>query len=94
MELFDKIRKGIFFMSLCFFCLGQVTAQNEAKIGTTEYPTLEEAVAAGKYVVILRHQSNGVVYFKFFVFLQRTFSKPVTGEAFAYLGSLIMSSFF
>ena len=28
------------------------------------------------------------------VFLQRTFSKSVVGEAFAYFGSLIMSSFF
>ena len=45
MELFDKIKKGFFLISLCFICLGQVMAQNEAQIGSTEYATLEEAIA-------------------------------------------------
>ena len=33
-------------MSLCFVCLGQIFAQNVAKIGTTEYATLQAAVDA------------------------------------------------
>ena len=28
MELFDKIKKGLFLLSLCFICLGQMVAQN------------------------------------------------------------------
>ncbi len=44
MELFDKIKKGIILLSLCFVCLGQIFAQNVAKIGTTEYASLQAAV--------------------------------------------------
>ena len=46
MELFDKIKKGIILLSLCFVCLGQILAQNVAKIGTTEYASLQDALDA------------------------------------------------
>lgn len=46
MELFDKIKKGIILLSLCFVCLGQIFAQNAAKIGETYYTTLNAAAAA------------------------------------------------
>ena len=54
MELFDKIKKGFFLTSLFFICLGQIAAQNVAKIGTTEYTTLQEALDAA-------HEMNGDV---------------------------------
>ena len=38
--------KSLFLMALWLVCLGQMTAQNVAKIGTTEYATLQDAVDA------------------------------------------------
>lgn len=46
MELFDKMKKGFLLIAVCFICIGQIVAQNVAKIGSTEYATLQEAVDA------------------------------------------------
>lgn len=40
------MKKILFFLTLFLLSAGMSFAQNEAKIGTTEYPTLEEAIAA------------------------------------------------
>lgn len=40
------MKKILFFLTLFLLGAGMSFAQNEAKIGTTEYPTLEEAIAA------------------------------------------------
>lgn len=46
MELFYKMKKGFFLMSLCFACLAQVVAQNVAEVSGVQYPTLQAAVTA------------------------------------------------
>lgn len=44
MELFDKMKKGFLLIAVCFICIGQIVAQNVAKIGTNEYSSLQAAV--------------------------------------------------
>jgi uncharacterized protein (TIGR02145 family) len=54
MKIYDNLKKmrnsillkSLFLMALWLVCLGQMTAQNVAKIGTTEYATLQDAVDA------------------------------------------------
>lgn len=40
------MKKGFLLIALCFVCIGQIVAQNVARIGTTEYATLQAAVDA------------------------------------------------
>ena len=46
MDFFDKMKKYFLLVAVCMVCLGQLTAQNVAKIGSDEYATLQAAVDA------------------------------------------------